>query len=173
MILLCSRWRKFVILNVLRQVSMLCHFCLFFKLCSWCFEQPSGDSGTWAPRALPEFSITIYIGERKRACFVCLFHHPRSHFIKLLTRSLFFGSCHCSCLGLVTVHNIVRSRRSHDFVRSRFTWAHSLESELSYAAKYFLKHKSYRTECFSKQWICIEHWIWSSTQRTGPISKVV
>jgi len=28
-----------VIFNVfnLRQVSMLCHFCLFFKLCSWCF----------------------------------------------------------------------------------------------------------------------------------------
>jgi len=22
----------------LRQVSMLCHFCLFFKLCSWCFQ---------------------------------------------------------------------------------------------------------------------------------------
>jgi len=21
----------------LRQVSMLCHFCLFFKLCLWCF----------------------------------------------------------------------------------------------------------------------------------------
>jgi len=29
-------------------------------------------------------------------CFVCLFHHPRSHFIKLLTRALFFGPCHCS-----------------------------------------------------------------------------
>ena len=26
--------------------------------------------------------------------------------------------------------------------------AHSLESELSYAAKYFLKHNSYRTEFF-------------------------
>jgi len=63
---------------------------------SWCFEQPSGYSGTRAPRASPESSITIYIGERKRACFVCLFHHPRSHFIKLLTRPLFCGPCHCS-----------------------------------------------------------------------------
>ena len=24
----------------LRQLSMLCHFCLFFKLCSWCFNSP-------------------------------------------------------------------------------------------------------------------------------------
>ena len=49
-----------------------------------------------APRASPEFSITIYIGERKFACFVCLFHHPRSHFTELLTRALIFGPCHCS-----------------------------------------------------------------------------
>ena len=72
---------------------MLCHFCLFFKLRSWCFQQPSGYSGIRAP---PVFSITIYIRERKLACFVCLIHHPRSHFTKLLTRLLFFGPCHCS-----------------------------------------------------------------------------
>jgi len=36
---------KVVILNVW-QVTILCHFCLFFKLCSWCFQQPSGDSST-------------------------------------------------------------------------------------------------------------------------------
>jgi len=41
-------------------------------------------------------SIAIYIGERKLACFVCLFHHPRSHLTKLLTRALLFGPCHCS-----------------------------------------------------------------------------
>ena len=51
------------------QVSMLYHFCLFFKLCSW---------------------------DRKLAYFVCLFHHPSSHFTKLLARALFFGPCHCS-----------------------------------------------------------------------------
>jgi len=32
-----SRCENVVILNVLRQVSILCHFCLFFKQCSWCF----------------------------------------------------------------------------------------------------------------------------------------
>jgi len=25
---------------------MLCHFFLLFKLCSWCFEQPSGQGHT-------------------------------------------------------------------------------------------------------------------------------
>jgi len=39
--------------------------------------QSSGYSGIQALRASPEFSITIYIGERKLAC-LCLFHHPRS-----------------------------------------------------------------------------------------------
>jgi len=53
MFLLCSRCEKVVILNVfnLRQVSLLCNLCLFVKLCSWCLQQPSGDSGTRAPRA--------------------------------------------------------------------------------------------------------------------------
>ena len=50
-------------------------------------------------------------------------------------------------------------RRSLDFVRLRFTRVHPSEPELPYAIKYFLKHNSYRTECFLKQWICIEHWI--------------
>jgi len=49
---------------------MLRHFCLFFKLCSWCFQQSSGNSVTRAPQAYPEFSITIYIGERMFVCFV-------------------------------------------------------------------------------------------------------
>jgi len=42
------------------------------------------------------FDYNVYIGERELACFVCLFHHSRSHFTKLLTRPLFFGPCHCS-----------------------------------------------------------------------------
>ena len=98
MFLLCSRCGKVVISNVfnLRQVSMLCHFCLLFKLCSWCLQQPSVDSGTRAPRAQPWSSITIYIGERELACFVYLCHHRQSHFTKLLTRALLFGPCHCS-----------------------------------------------------------------------------
>ena len=78
----------------IRQVSMLCHFCLFFKLCSWCFQQPSGYSGIWASRASPESWITIYIRDRELACFVCLCHHSRPP--QLLTRALFIGSFHCS-----------------------------------------------------------------------------
>jgi len=80
----------------LRQVLMMCQFCLYCKLCSWCFYQFSGYSGIKAPRASPESPITIYIGERELACFLCLFHHPRSNFTKLLTRALVFGPCHCS-----------------------------------------------------------------------------
>jgi len=35
----------------------------------------------------------IYIGEREPASFVYLWHHPQSHFNKLLTQALFFGPC--------------------------------------------------------------------------------
>jgi len=42
----------------------------------------------------------------------------------------------------------VRSKRSLDFVRLRLTRDYPLESELPYAIMYFLKHDSYRTECF-------------------------
>jgi len=37
-----------------------------------------------APLATPMSSITIYIGERELACFVCLYHHSRSHFTKFI-----------------------------------------------------------------------------------------
>jgi len=79
---------------------MLCHVYLFFKLCSWYFQQPSGDSGTWATGSsgLAEFSVKIYIGERELTCFAHFVspHHPRSHFTKLLTRAIFFGPGHGS-----------------------------------------------------------------------------
>jgi len=50
---------------------------------------------------------------------------------------------------------IVRSRRTLDFLHSRFTRAHQLEPELPCVIKYFLKRNSYQTESFLKQWICI------------------
>jgi len=64
----------------LGQVSILRHFCLFFKLCCWCFHNtPSGYFGIRAPRASPVFSITIYIGERKLALYVrATTHGPTS-----------------------------------------------------------------------------------------------
>jgi len=40
------------------------------------------------------FDYDLY--RRTQACFVCLCHHPLSHFTKLLDRALFFGPCHCS-----------------------------------------------------------------------------
>ena len=152
-----SRCGKVVIWMCLRLVSILWHFCLFFKMCAWCFQQPSGNSGT---RAYLEFSITIYIGERELTCFAYLCHHPRSHFTKLLTRALFFVPCHCSyifvpCLAFCvhvagdlnkTISFIVGV--SLDFVCSCFTQAHLSESELPYEINYFLKHNSYQIECF-------------------------
>jgi len=72
---------------------MLCNFCLFFKLCSSFFQQPSGDSGTRVPRVSPESLITIYIGERELALYIyATIHGPDC--TKLLTRALFFGPCH-------------------------------------------------------------------------------
>jgi len=40
------------------------------------------------------------------------------------------------------------SRRSLEYVRSRFTLAHLLEPELPSAIKYFFKYNSYHIECF-------------------------
>jgi len=51
---------------------------------------------------------------------------------------------------------IVRSKRSLDFVRSRFTRAHPLEPELLSASIFW--HNSYQIKCFLKQYICIEQW---------------
>jgi len=76
MILLCSRYRKVVILNVhktgINAVSFLPVFLSYVLVFL---------TTQWAPRASPEFSITIYIGERVLICFVCLCHHPRSHLL--------------------------------------------------------------------------------------------
>jgi len=110
---------------------------------------------------------------RKRVCLLCIFMPPlkvRSRFTKLLTRAIFIGACYCSyifapfafMLEVTWIKNIVCSRRAHTF-----------EPELPYAIKYLLKHTSYRTECFLKQSICIEHWIWSPIQWTVPISRII
>jgi len=44
--------------------------------------------------------------------------------------------------------NLIRSGRFLEYLRSRFTRAHSLEPELSPAVKYFFKYISYQMECF-------------------------
>jgi len=116
----------------LRQVSMLCHVCLFLSYVHGVFNSPvatphAGCSG------LAEFSVTIYIGERELVCFVFLCRHPWSHFTTLLTRALFFRLFiyFRSMFGLSRSwyrwhgsKTIVRSRRSLDFLRSHFTRAH-------------------------------------------------
>ena len=78
MLLLCSRYEKVVILNVFKTGINAMSFLPVFKVCFWRFQQPSGDSGTRAPRAQPDSSSTIYIGERQLTCFVYLCQHPRS-----------------------------------------------------------------------------------------------
>ena len=45
-------------------------------------------------------------------------------------------------------YNNPASRRSLEYVRSRFTLAHLLEPELPSAIKYFFKYNSYHIECF-------------------------
>jgi len=154
MILLCSRWRKVVILNVLRQVSMLCYLCLFFKLCSWGFYSPVATPAHGLLGLCPSFQLQFM---SENACFLALYvcsttHGPTSKVVNsasfLCALSLFIYFCSMSgllrsCCRWPELNHIIHSRRSHDFVRSRFTQAHSLESELSYAAKYFLKHISF------------------------------
>ena len=126
------------------------------------------------------WSISIADNASLLALYICATTHG-PHFTKLLSRALFFWPCQCTykfipCLAF-RVHvagdlnkTIVRSRRSLDFVRSRFTRGHPFEPELPYAIKCFSKHNSYRTECF---WICILHWIWSPIQWTVPISRII
>ena len=95
MILLRSRWRRVVILNVpktgINAVSFLPVFlsCVMVFLTTQWLLRHTGCSGF-----ARVFDYDLY--RRTQACFVCLFHQPRSHFTKLLTRALFFGPCHCS-----------------------------------------------------------------------------
>ena len=79
----------------LRQVSMLCHFTCFLSCVHGVFNTPvqwlllhTGSSGL-----VRVFDYDLY--RRTRAC-LCLFHHPRSHFTKLLIWALFLETCHCS-----------------------------------------------------------------------------
>ena len=70
---------------------MLRHFCLSFAVFLVFL------TAQWLVRHTGEaqvFDYDLYL--RTRACFVYLYHHPRSHFTKLFTWALFFGPCHCS-----------------------------------------------------------------------------
>ena len=115
----------------------------------------SNDSGT---RDQPRSSTTLYIVERELAWLAYLCHYPL-HWLRLLTRALSIGSCQCSYIFVscwtsvfilqeTQIKNIFRSNCSHEYLRSRFTRAHPLESELPSAIKYFLKVNSHQIECF-------------------------
>ena len=85
----------------LRHVSMLCHFCLFFKAVFLVFLtaqwrlRHTGSSG---------FSPSLrlrFISEN--ASLLCIFVSPPTvplHYTKLLTRDLFFVPCHCSYISV-------------------------------------------------------------------------
>jgi len=97
MFLLCSRRGKVVILNAfnLKQVSMLCHFCLFLN----CVLGVSNSPVATPAHGLLGVSLSLpfrCLYRRTRTCFIYLCHHRRSHFTELLTRALWFGPCHCS-----------------------------------------------------------------------------
>ena len=122
---------------------------------------------TGSPGSTRVFDYDLY--RRTWDCLLCMFDTPPTvthHYVVnsgsflwalilfIYVRSM--SGLSRSCYRWPEQNNIVRSRRSNDFVRSRFIRAHSFESELSYAAKHFLKHNSYWTGCFLKQWICLE-----------------
>jgi len=122
------------------------------------------------------FDRSISMAENASFLALCICantHGP--HFTKLLTRALFFGPCQCSyefipCLAF-HAHVAGYLNKTISFVvgvLSRFTQAHPLEPELPHAIKCFLKHNSYRTECF---WFSIQHWIWSPIQWTVPFRE--
>jgi len=72
----------------LRHISMLSHFCLFFKLCSGVFNNPVA---TPALGLLDLFVTRIFDYDlywRTQACLLCIF-------VPSLTRALFTGPCHC------------------------------------------------------------------------------
>ena len=180
MLLLCSRCGKLVIWMCLRQVSMLCHFCLFLYYVLGVF-----NSLVATPAHGPSPSLRLrFISEN--ASLLCVFvptstvplHQVVNSGSFLWALSLFIYVRSMSGLSRSYCrwpewNNIVRSRRSLVFVRSRFTRAHPLQPELPYAIKYFWKHSWYRTESFLKQCIGIEHWIWSPIQWTVPISRII
>jgi len=96
MLLLCSRCGKVVILNVFKTSVKPASFLLVFYAVFSVFLVAHWQLQHTVSSGLAESSIAIYTGEPKLACFVYLYHHSRSHFTNLLTRTLFFGPCHCS-----------------------------------------------------------------------------
>jgi len=85
MLLLCSRYGKVVILNVVKS-GINTVSCLPFFKAQWRLRH-SGSSN------LPESSITISIVERELACFVYLC--DTRYTLKLLTWALFIRPCRC------------------------------------------------------------------------------
>ena len=79
----------------LKQVSMLCHFCLFLSCVLGVFNTRQWRLRHAGSLGLARvFDYDLY--RRMRACFVYLCHHPRSRSTKLLTQALFFGPCRLS-----------------------------------------------------------------------------
>jgi len=166
MLLLCSRCGKVVILNVFRTGM---NAVLFLPLLS-CVLRYTGSSGLTRV-----FDYDLY--RRTWACFVYLCHHPRSHFTKLLTRALFFGPYHCSYVFVPCLAFRVHVAGEDDLnttttfvagVRSTSLPLYSGSSIRARAAlcnQVFLKHNLYPTECFLKQWICMEHCIWNPVEQ--------
>ena len=162
------------------QVNQHQHVFAGQRLCAKTFKScvGSGDSST---RDEPESSTTLYIVERELACFACLCQHPLP-WSRLLTLAFSIGHCQCSCifvscwpsafsLQVTWIKKYHRSNGSLEYVRSRFTRAHSLEPELPSPIKYFFKVNSYQIECFLEAMVCIEHWTWIPIQWTVSIQE--
>ena len=80
----------------LRQVSTLCYFFLFFKLCVCFFRTAQWWLRyTGSSNLAGVFDYDLY--HRTRACMLCIFVPPLTVPLqnKLLTQALFFELCHC------------------------------------------------------------------------------
>ena len=162
----------------LRQVLTLCHFCLFLCCVLDVFNSPvvTAEHGLLGLN-LSRWLRFISENASKLALYICattigftsLSCQLRVFSLGLVTVHMFsFHVCPFAFILQVTWIKQYHSQWAFSRLRSRFTRAQPLEPELSYAIKYFLKHNSYQTEWFFKQWICIEHWTCIAIQWTVP-----
>jgi len=115
------------------------------------------------------FDYALYC--RTQACMLCMFVLPPTSLIKVVNS----GSFHWTLSVFMYFRFMLAFRvqfagdvnKKISFATTAlsntfaplFTRAHPLDPELPSAIKYFFQFNSYQIECFSKRWVCIEHWI--------------
>ena len=128
-------------------------FAFFLSCVLGVFNSPVA---TPAHGLLPESSITIYIGERQLALYICATTTVPLH--QVVNSASFLWTLSVATVHIFAFHvwpfafmlqvTWIKQYCSYKafswLLRSRFTRPHPSESELHYAIKYFLKRNSYR-----------------------------